>query len=549
MTLAARRVAVYARFSSDRQRDSSIEDQVARCRRYIEQHGGHLEAASVFADFAISAASMDRPGWAALETRIAARLVDVVVVESLDRVSRKVGDTAHLVERLRFAGVTLIGIADATDTSAPTALMHTTLRGLVAESYLADLADKTRRGLDAKARAGGSTGGVAYGYRSTGPEGARRVEVDPEQAAVVRRIFDAFAGGASYSAIAGALNRDGVRGPRSSRRDRGHPGTWAATTVRAILSNEAYAGRWTWNRRAWVKVPGTNRRVSRERPRSEWIESERPELAIVDSATWARCNARSDAAAADAGVLSTSERRGASRRAYLLSGLLRCGACGALMTITGGVEGRRYYRCGNAHARKTCAVRSTFLERDAREAFIGALRSTLFDVDVVAEVIEVITEELERDAGSAGRLDAARAKVARIEGQIARLVDALADGASVAVAARVRDLERDLHAARGELAAAAATRAAIDVDVVLADLQRLEGLLEGEDIPAAREGLRRALGPEGISATPEGASFVLRALAVPPALVGARGALREIRPIAGARFVGLPTLARVRMAG
>lgn len=65
MNLAGRRVAVYARFSSDRQRDSSIEDQVARCRRWIEERGGVLAQALVFADFAISAASMDRPGWTA----------------------------------------------------------------------------------------------------------------------------------------------------------------------------------------------------------------------------------------------------------------------------------------------------------------------------------------------------------------------------------------------------------------------------------------------------------------------------------------------------
>lgn len=549
MILTGRRVAVYARFSSDRQSETSIEDQIARCRRWVEERGGTVDAGLVFADFAISAASMDRPGWSALEARITARGVDVVVVESLDRVSRKVGDTARLLERFRFAGVQLLGVADATDTAAPSALMHTTMRGLMAESYLADLADKTRRGLEGRARAGGPTGGLPYGYRSADAPGGRVIEIDPDQAAVVRRIFDAYAGAASFSAIAGGLNRDGVPAPRSSRRDRATPATWAATTIRSLVSNATYAGRWVWNRRVWVKVPGTNRRIPRERPRAEWIETVRPELAIVDDRTWARANARTEGAAAAAGTLSTSERRGASRRSYLLSGLLRCGACGALMTITGGVEGRRYYRCGAAHARESCNERGTFLERDAREAFVGALRSTLFDPAVLEEVIAIVTEEIERDAGGAVAVEAARAKVARLETQVARLVDALVGGASSALADRLRMLEADLASARGELGAAMASRAAIDPTAVLAEVRGLGVLLEGEDIPGAREALRRALGPDGITATAEGGAFVLRAHALPASLVGGRGRLREIRPIAGARFVGLLTEATVRRAG
>lgn len=548
MNLAGRRVAVYARFSSDRQRDSSIEDQVARCRRWIEERGGVLAQALVFADFAISAASMDRPGWTALEARIAARAVDVVVVESLDRVSRKVGDTAHLVERLRFAGVALVGIADAVDTSAPSALLHTTLRGLVAESYLADLADKTRRGMEGRARAGGPTGGLPYGYRSgTDAAGQRTVEIHPEHAEVVRRIFDSYAGAASYASIAAELNREGIPAPRSSRRDRSTPNTWALTTVRAIVANEAYAGRWIWNRRVWVKVPGTNRRVSRERPRAEWIVSDRPDLAIVDAATWARCNARTTAQAEATGGRSTAERRARGTRSYLLSGLLRCGACDSLMMITGGAEGRRYYQCRAAAARGTCTESSRILEHETREAFLGSLRSVLTSPEVVAEVIAIVTEEIERRAGGAGRLEHARREVARIEGQIERLVDALAGGGSAAIAGRVRDLERDLAAARSALVTASAERPRLDPAALAAELVDVLATAEGPDVPAGREALRRALGPRGIVATRSGRSMILRAIALPPSLVGARG--RELAGIAGAGFVGcLTPAAEVRIA-
>ena len=81
MTLSGSRVAIYARYSSDKQSESSIEDQVARCRGFVEARGGGVVDELVFADFAVSGASLARPGFESLMRAVESRLVDVVVTE------------------------------------------------------------------------------------------------------------------------------------------------------------------------------------------------------------------------------------------------------------------------------------------------------------------------------------------------------------------------------------------------------------------------------------------------------------------------------------
>jgi DNA invertase Pin-like site-specific DNA recombinase len=536
MNLAGRRVALYARFSSDRQNEASVDDQLDRCRRWVAERGGTV--AHAFADRAVSAASMDRPGWRELERATGAGLVDVIVAESMDRVSRKTGDTMQLVERLRFAGVVLHTLSDGIDTSSKGAKMATAFRGLVGDLYLDDLADKTRRGMEARARDGKATGALPYGFRSVPGERGAAIEVDHAQADVVRRVFAAYANGASRNEIAASLNRDGVPAPRASHRDRETLPAWMHTTIRAMLGNEAYAGRWVWNRRAWIKEPGSNRRVCRLRPRSEWVTLDRPELAIVDAATWAACNARSEATARSASTLTTAERRGNNRRAYLLSGLLRCGVCRALMAIHGGTAaGGKYYRCSAASDRGTCANRLSVREDAARSSFVGLVRARLFAPEVLADVHETARAFLVEAAESAqSDLPDRRARLARVEAKIARVVDAIADGASAALGAKLRGLEEEARAERLAIAAAEAACGLHELpsaEELVAIASSIDVAIDGADVPAAREALRGLLVDGAILATPRGDRYVLDAGLMPAALVGAA---RSVGTIAGARW-------------
>ena len=100
----------------------------------------------------------------------------------------------------------------------------------------------------------------------------------PEEAAIVRRIFNDYMAGASPKQIAKALNREGMRGPRGA--------LWSPSTIHGnpkrgigILHNELYIGRMVWNRQRFLKDPDTGKRVARPNPQSEWITKDVPAAA------------------------------------------------------------------------------------------------------------------------------------------------------------------------------------------------------------------------------------------------------------------------------
>ena len=186
---------------------------------------------------------MLRPGLQDLLAEARAGLFDVVVAEALDRLSRDQEDVAGIFKRLRFLGIAIHTLAEGEITE-----LHVGLKGTMNALYLKDLAQKTRRGLEGRVRAGRSAGGLCYGYRvakRTGADGERvrgHREIDAAEAAIVRRIFAEFAAGTSPRTIAKRLNAEGVPGPRGK--------AWRDTAIRGhrtrgtgIVNNELYVGR------------------------------------------------------------------------------------------------------------------------------------------------------------------------------------------------------------------------------------------------------------------------------------------------------------------
>jgi site-specific DNA recombinase len=255
---------------------------------------------------------------------------DIVVAESLDRLSRDQEDTANLFKRLSFVGVKIVTIAE-----GEIGPLQIGFKGTMSALFLKDLADKTRRGLRGRIEAGKSGGGLCYGYRVVraigehGPRTGER-EIELAQAAVVTRIFQEFTAGTSPKAIAKRLNADGVPGPGGS--------TWGPSTIHGhtkrgtgILNNELYIGRLTWNRLRYVKDPETGRRVSRLNPTSAWVTALVPELRIVSDDLWQAAKARQ---AESRRVLTPGTNLGRVRRPrYLFSGLTKCGVCGSGFTM------------------------------------------------------------------------------------------------------------------------------------------------------------------------------------------------------------------------
>jgi DNA invertase Pin-like site-specific DNA recombinase len=416
---------VYARFSSDLQREASIEDQIRLCRERIEEQGWqYLQAC---ADRGVSGASTLRPAYQRLLEDARAGQFDVVVAEALDRLSRDQEDVAALFKRLRFAGVRLFTLAEG-DISE----LHVGLKGTMNALFLKDLADKTRRGLSGRVREGRSAGGLCYGYEIvhesgiTGEQirGGRRIK--EVEAATVRRIFTLFQHGESPRAIARKLNAEGVFGPR------GRP--WSDTTIRGhhgrgtgILRNELYIGRLVWNRLRYVKDPVSGKRRSRLNPPNEWLLEEVPHLRIVEQLVWGAVQHRLGA------IRETDRVRNARatrfwehRRArHLLTGKAYCGLChGPLASI-----GADHLACSWARRSGICANRSSVRRHLLEDIILEALKHQLMAPDLVAEFIEEFHREVNRRRqGAELERAAAESELAAVTRKLNGLIDAIAEG-------------------------------------------------------------------------------------------------------------------------
>ena len=417
------RAVIYARYSSDLQRDASIEDQVRVCRRRIEAEGWSL--VRVYSDHGASGVSRLRAGYQGLFQDARRQQFDVVVAESLDRLSRDQEHVAGLYKQLSFHDVLLITIGEGEISE-----LHVGLKGAMSALYLKDLAQKTRRGLEGRVRQGRSAGGLSYGYRvvrTVGPDGAPTTgerEIDRNEADVVHRIFAYFAGGKSSRAIAKDLNDRGVAGPRGA--------PWGASTIygnwrrgTGILNNELYVGRLVWNRQRFVKDPEMNRRQARPNPEGEWVVEEIPALRVVTDELWSSVKDRQSttrqAIVGDRGVRSELARQ----PHYLFSELLACGACGGGYTLVGA----RHYGCANSGNRGTCDNRLTIRRDVLEETVLRGLKDNLLQPELIHEFVTTYQQEYNRlRRNQANEQASAHAELARVERQIRNIVEAVKAG-------------------------------------------------------------------------------------------------------------------------
>ena len=433
------RAALYARYSSDNQRDASIADQLSACRRLAEREHWPIEAE--YTDHAISGASLARAGFQKMMRDAIAGRFDLVLAESLDRFSRDQEDTAGLFKRLTFAGVRIVTLAE-----GEVGHLHVGLKGTMNALFLKDLADKTRRGLRGRIEAGRSGGGLCFGYsvvRSLDDAGKR--EINSAEAAVVTRIFKEYASGMSPKAIAKRLNSERVPGPNA--------GLWASSTINGnatrgtgILNNELYIGRLVWNRLRYVKNPDSGRRVSRLNSTEDRVLTEVPELRIVEDDLWAaakqrQCETRK--------TVKNSGLVAARRPRYLFSGLTKCGVCGAGFSV--GYRGR--LACFGARERGSCGNHLTIGRDEVEARVLSALRDKLLNQELFEEFCQEFTREMNRLLMEEhGRQAGARRELVQLEGQRKKLVQSIMDGVPgslvkddlIAVAARREELECQL---------------------------------------------------------------------------------------------------------
>lgn len=446
------RVIVYCRYSTDRQTEASIVDQVRVCREYAERHGWVVVGAHT--DEGISGAALgNRPG--AQQALADLQSGDVLIVADLSRLSRS-QDLAPLLTRLRHRGARVIGVQDGFDSDARHARMQAGLSGIMSEEFRAMVSDRTRSALELRARTGRSTGGKAY-----------------EEAQVVKEIFARFAGGESMKSIASDLNRRGVPSPGADWKPRARPrGRWLVSTLHAILHNERYIGRLVWNRSRWIKDPDTGKRLRRERPEAEWIVQECDRM--VDDEIWRRVQAR---------FTVRSGRGGAPR--WLLSGILECSVCGGKMIVYGGSQHR--YICGTHHGggEHACSNASSFPREAAENLILSPVINDLLSPRAIAEGVRLMRQE----RAAPHKAEQPDREVLELERMVKTGVLS-AEVAEPALAAARRKAE-----ARRSVEAEPEERPWPSEKAWREAVHAMKDVLQGEDVAAARHVLRNLIGP------------------------------------------------------
>ena len=421
------RAVLYARFSSALQRDASIDDQLRICRERAAREGWTI--VDEFTDHAFSGASKDRPGYQALLACIRTRHTDIVLAESVDRLSRDLEHTAGLYKEAVFADVRIVTLAD-----GEVGDLQISFRGLNGALYLKDLRDKTLRGLTGRILQGRCIGLPPYGYtvlrrvRADGePERGLRAIV-PEQATVIRRIYRDYAAGLSPRRIATALNAEHIPGPGG--------GLWHDATIRGrplrgdgILRNPLYIGQLVWNRVAGANDPSTGARRRRLNGPGTAVSVDKPDLRIIDQSLWDAVQRRIREMAMPNVSQSLLEVPVPSgfwehrRPRYLLSGKVVCGVCSAKLKQIG----KDYLTCPAARAGSCRNMVS--LRRGPLEAHVlDLLGSQLMPPDVVAAFVARFTAEWNRLAVEASaEIDGRRRELQGIERKIDNLIHALAE--------------------------------------------------------------------------------------------------------------------------
>ncbi|MBX5436725.1 MAG: recombinase family protein [Alicyclobacillaceae bacterium] len=334
--------AVYARVSTDMQGES-LENQVEYAKAYIQRLGAgfRVDETCVYTDADQSGyytRFLHRPAIRAALRDAARGRFQVIVFKEISRISRDQAEHIEIVSRFQMHGVRVIAINDHLDSDRPETLDWLGIHSVMSELESKRISSRVSSGKRSLARRGVWNGEAPFGYRLN-PD-TRRLEVDPVHADTVRLIFRLYAlhrWGALR--IAQHLNQQGMRTKNGL--------LWSRVTVARVLRNPAYAGDTVYGRtrntlrrifdeRGYSKVQGRN-----AVPPEDWVVVRDTHPALVDRETFRQVQLR----------MGRKEQTSSAQGRHPLSGILRCGRCGAgMVAVCKRWRDRqyRYYTCGRA---------------------------------------------------------------------------------------------------------------------------------------------------------------------------------------------------------
>lgn len=388
------RAAIYTRVSTEEQAEEgvSLAGQEALCRERAAADGA--TDVELVTDPGYSGKSLDRPGIQRLLQLLPA--VSHVYVYDMSRLSRDLLDQLVIERRMIAAGVTLISLSDPVDHSTASGRMVGHVTSAVAQYQREQTAERTRMAIRQRASEGKYVGWPPFGYeweRNAWGESTGRIVVVPEDARIMRELFERYDAGASLRELAQWLQAEGVRGARGAC-------PWRPDNVGKLLRHHAYVGQ--------VKCGDLIAKGLHE--------------PIISAALWQRVQQRLD------------RRRNIHPRSRdaSLAPILRCGVCGGTIGVSvAGPKGRRYrrYQCV-ARTRVPCEQRhaGTSAPADALERVVWEYVHELLDGERLQRALDRYLEQ-RREAQAEDSRASAVERLAYIDLEIERNLAAYHAGA------------------------------------------------------------------------------------------------------------------------
>lgn len=426
--------AIYARKSTDQtgvsDEEKSVTRQIEHAKAYAAKKGWTVPDELIFVDDGISGAEfVKRPGFIRLMNALKPKpSFQYLIMSEESRLGREVIETGYVLKQIIDAGVRLFFYLEDRERTLDSAMdkVMLSLTNFASEMERERGKQRTYDAMLHKAKAGHVTGGITYGYDNRevlSAEGHRlhvvRV-VNSQEAAIVRQIFEMYAGGLGITRIAHHLNHEKVLAPRQNATG------WSPSAIREMLRRPIYKGQIVWNESEKIVRGGTKKR--RRRPDSERIIIDAPDLRIIPSDLWEAVQGRLARMKAWSGP-----RARDVESKYLMTGMARCAHCGGPMTVVGPGTTRRqgrFYACAYHKKRGSAICKNGMLaEQDMLDKVLLKALADVLHEKVVDQAIEQALLHIR--SGQNTQIDR-QAQIQRelslIEAAEKRLVDGIAKG-------------------------------------------------------------------------------------------------------------------------
>ena len=467
------RAVLYARFSSDNQREESIEAQLRAMYEYCSRNS--IVVIHEFCDRAKSATTDDRPEFLKMIAASREGDFDFAIVHKLDRFSRNRYDSAYYKRELKKNGVQLLSVLEQMDDSPESIILESVLEGM-SEYYSKNLAREVMKGMRESAMDCRYIGGwVPYGFR-VDPQTHRYI-INDYEAEAVRMIFRDVADGCGYNVVLNKLNAMGYRTRLGN--------TFSKETLYEMLRNEKYNGVYVFSRAASKDELG-RRNNHLDKPIEDQIRIPGGMPKVVDDDTFARVQA----------ILTSRKRHGRrdGKRKYLLTGMVFCGLCGHRYCgdsmQTGGEKNRSVigtYFCNNRknHGAHACS-NSNIHQEPLEELVLQKIEEIVFDESRIPGIVQAYRELCQQEDGTdKDKIRTLRQNLKTVEQKINNIVNIIANTGSAALVTQLTQLEREKELLDVQIQEEerSAEESELDEDAILAAFRQAQKMFHNGTLP------------------------------------------------------------------